>query len=74
HPHDAVEEGPDGVYAECEALLTDAESVDLLATAREFPLVPTSAHFDGPTAHRTAASALTSAARISRPRGTRGAP
>lgn len=74
HPHDAVEEGPDGVYVECEILMTEKKSAALLASARAFPVVPTSAHFDGPTAHRTAASALTSAARISRPRGTRGAP
>jgi hypothetical protein len=74
HPHDTVEEGPDGVYVECENLMTEEESAALLASARAFPVVPTSAHFDGPTAHRTAASALTSAARISRPRGTRGAP
>lgn len=67
-PHDAVEEAADGVYAECEGLLSDAESAALLATARDFPVVPTSRHFDGPTAHRTAASALASAARISRPR------
>lgn len=68
HPHDDVEEGPDGVYAECESLLTDAESEALFATARDYPAVPTSRHFDGPTAHRTAESALASAARISRPR------
>jgi hypothetical protein len=74
HPHDAVEEGPDGVYAECESLISDAESAALLATARDFPVVPTSAHFDGPTVHRTAVSALTSAARISRPQGTKEAP
>lgn len=74
NPHDAVEEGPDGVYVECENLMTEEESAALLASARAFPVVPTSAHFDGSTVHRTAASALTSAARISRPRGTRGAP
>ena len=67
-PHDAMEEATDGVYAECESLLTEAESAALLVTARGYPAVPTSRHFDGPTAHRTAASALASAARISRPR------
>lgn len=72
-PHDAVEEGPGGVYEECEALLGDAESGGLLATATAFPAVPTSAHFDGPTVHRTAVSALASATRISRPRGEKGA-
>ena len=68
HGHDAVEEGPSGVYAECEAVLGEADSAALLATARAFPAVPTSRHFDGPTAHRTAASALASAAKISPPR------
>jgi hypothetical protein len=68
HPHDAVEEGLGGVYAECEALLTDEESRALLAAARDFPAVPTSRHFDGPGVHRTATSALASAARISPPR------
>ena len=37
-PHDAAEEGPGGVYDECESLLGDAW-VDLLAQARAYPPV-----------------------------------
>lgn len=62
-PHDAKEEGPDGVYAECERLLSPELSSDLAERAVAFPLVPLMRHYDGPGVHRTAATALASARR-----------
>ncbi len=62
-PHDAREEGPDGVYAACEAAL-GGESDALFVRARDQKPVPVSPYYDGPEAHRTAASALASAERI----------
>lgn len=62
--HDAREEGPEGVYAECERRLTPDESEELAARAEAYPPVRVARHFDGPAAHRTAASALASARRI----------
>src|SRR5512143_4034956 len=45
--HNAVEEGPGGVYAACEQLVgADAEA--LLAQLRAAPEVPVHAHVDGP--------------------------
>ena len=46
-PHDAIEEGPDGVYAACERLIgADEQAVyDALVAAPAVPLAP---HFDGP--------------------------
>lgn len=58
--HDAKEEGPGGVYAECESLLTPAESAELAARAAAFPDIRAAAHFDGHGVHRTAADALAS--------------
>jgi hypothetical protein len=60
--HDAREEGPDQVYARCEAVLGDA-SAALAEAAQRYPAVPTVRHFDGPAAHRTARAALESAER-----------
>lgn len=60
--HDAKEEGPDGVYAACEAILGATD--ELAKRARSFKQVPVSPYYDGPEAHRTAASALASAERI----------
>lgn len=65
-PHDAKEEGPSGVYAECEALLSEEESASLAARAEAFPEVPVAPHFDGQGAVRTAALALASARRMKR--------
>jgi hypothetical protein len=65
-PHGAKEEGPDGVYAECERLLSASESDELAARAAAFPEIRVSPHFDGPTVYRTAASALASASRLTR--------
>lgn len=56
-PHDEVEEGPCGVYAECAAAL-DQLCGDVLARARSHPPVKVAAHFDGRGTVRTAAAAL----------------
>jgi hypothetical protein len=66
--HDAIEEGADGVYAECEALLGRDASVELCASARVFPGIKVARHFDGEGVVRTAALALSSARRIVAPR------
>jgi hypothetical protein len=56
-PHDALEEGPEGVYANCERLLgQDAEA--LLAELRAAPEVPVAAHVDGPRIMDAARRAL----------------
>ena len=64
HSHDDKEEGPTGVYAECEALFSDEESRALAARAEAFPQVPLAPHYDGPEALRTAATALAGARRM----------
>ena len=69
--HDALEEGEDGVYAECERLIGVEQSRALLERARDFPAVPAAKHFDGPNAFRTAHEALASASRIAPPRSTK---
>jgi hypothetical protein len=66
--HDAIEEGPEGVYAECEQLIGAEQSRAMLESARGFPAVPAAKHFDGPTAYRTAHEALASASRITAPK------
>jgi hypothetical protein len=47
--HNALEEGPQGMYAACEEL-AGAASSELLARMRAAPPVPTAAHYDGPRA------------------------
>jgi hypothetical protein len=47
--HNVLEEGPAGVYAECEALAV-GEASDLLARLEAAPAVPPAPHFDGPRA------------------------
>jgi hypothetical protein len=64
--HDGREEGPDGVYAECERMLSDEESAALTRSAADFPAIRVAPHFDGAAVHRTAAEALTAARRIKR--------
>ena len=66
--HDTIEEGPDGVYAECEALLGLDASAELGASARVFPEIKVARHFDGEGVVRTAELALLSARRIVAPR------
>jgi hypothetical protein len=68
--HDLLEEGPDGVYAECEAIL-GARADALVAEAEAFPEVPVAPHADGPRVVRTAEEALLGAERIRSPRGAR---
>jgi hypothetical protein len=45
--HNRVEEGPDGVYAECERI-AGADSEALAGRLRAAPEVPAAAHVDGP--------------------------
>jgi hypothetical protein len=45
--HNAIEEGPDGLYATCERLV-GAEATALLAGLRAAPAVPVARHVDGP--------------------------
>lgn len=67
--HDELEEGRDGVYAECETVLGPS-SADLVARAEAFPDVPVAPHVrgDGPGIVRTAADALRNAQRVRSPR------
>lgn len=67
--HDAKEEGPDGVYAACGAVI--GEDSDLFERARDYKQVPVSPYYDGPEAHRTAKAALASAERIAAARRNR---
>jgi len=55
--HNPLEEGPDGVYAECERLL-GPEAQSLLARIHEVPEVPLAAHVDGPRVHEHVANLL----------------
>jgi hypothetical protein len=56
-PHNAVEEGPGGVYERCDALL-GAGAAALLEKVRAYPPVKTAPHRDGPRVLRTAEEAL----------------
>lgn len=56
-PHDRMEEGPLGVYAECEQLI-GARWPEVLEQARSYPAVKVARHVDRPGAARTAAEAL----------------
>jgi hypothetical protein len=46
-PHNAIEEGPDGLYETCDRLLA-GEAAKFLETLRAFPPVPLAPHQDGP--------------------------
>lgn len=49
--HNAIEEGPGGLYATCdEALAHDVETI--LKSMSEYPEVPTAKHYDGPLLRR----------------------
>lgn len=61
-PHDEVEEGPDGTYAACDALLAD-QAAALIGRMAAYPAVRVNRYQDGPAVHRTAASALAASAR-----------
>lgn len=56
-PHNALEEGADGLYAICDRLLAD-EAPQLLEKARGYLEVKVARHYDGERACRTAADAL----------------
>lgn len=60
--HNPREEGPEGLYMICERLAGE-DAKALLERAKEAPKVPVAKHYDGPRAHRTAASALAYASR-----------
>jgi hypothetical protein len=60
--HDAREEGPDGIYEECERLLSPGESAALATEAAAYPEVKAAPYRDG-RAPRTAADALAAARR-----------
>jgi hypothetical protein len=55
--HNAIEEGPGGLYAECERL-AGADVEALLARLRSAPEVPVSPHADGPKVHAATRRAL----------------
>jgi len=55
--HNPLEEGPDGVYAECERL-AGPEVQQLLARMNEVPEVPLAPHVDGPRVHEHLANLL----------------
>jgi len=55
--HDAVEEGPSGVYSDCDRLLTD-EVTALVDELRRFPPVRVAPHHDSPFVHEHIREAL----------------
>ncbi len=55
--HNRVEEGPDGVYAECDRI-ADAEAEALVSCLRAAPEVPAAAHVDSPRVESSARRAL----------------
>jgi len=61
-PHDAVEEEAGGLYEACDGLLA-AEAEALVARMEAYPPVKVNRYQDGPTVHRTAASALAASGR-----------
>lgn len=60
--HDEMEEGPHGVYAECDELLA-ADAAALVERFRDFPTVRTAPHNDGPEVERHIAQCLARAGR-----------
>ena len=68
--HNPREEGPEGMYAVCEALAGE-EAALLLEQARTAPEVPMAKYFDGPRAIRSAAEALERAKAAAPPRALR---
>ncbi|MCU0681554.1 MAG: iron-sulfur cluster repair di-iron protein [Polyangiaceae bacterium] len=49
--HNALEEGPEGLYATCDALAGD-EAPEVVRKLREVPPVPLALHYDGPLLRR----------------------
>jgi hypothetical protein len=56
-PHNALEEGPGGVYAECDELL-GAEAEEIAARLRATPATPQRDHQDGPLVRAQVARVL----------------
>ncbi|MFO0581660.1 MAG: hemerythrin domain-containing protein [Anaeromyxobacter sp.] len=56
-PHDVVEEGPHGVYADGDVIAA-VEASELVERMRAYPAVRVAPHRDGPRLARTAAEAL----------------
>jgi hypothetical protein len=50
--HNAIEEGPDGLYATCDALAADGASAIILMRLRAQPEVPLAKYYDGPLVRR----------------------
>ncbi len=57
-PHNALEEGPGGLYDTCDVLLPAPEREALLARMRAYPPVRVAKYHDGPRVCRTAEEAL----------------
>jgi hypothetical protein len=55
--HNRIEEGPDGVYAECDRI-ADTESEALVRCLRAAPEVPAAAHVDSPKVESAARRVL----------------
>ena len=59
--HNRIEEGPDGVYAECDRIadtIADTESEALVRCLRAAPEVPAAAHVDSPKVESAARRVL----------------
>ena len=61
--HDSLEEGPAGVYADCDELLA-GESTTLIVQLQDFPQVRTAPHNDGPAVERHIVETLALAGRL----------
>jgi hypothetical protein len=64
--HDGLEEGPTGVYADCDQLLA-GESIALIEQLRAYPPVRTAPHNDGPAVERHITETLILAGRAQKP-------
>ncbi len=53
--HNPLEEGADGLYAQCDALAGDGAAA-VVERLRAMPEVPVAKHYDGPLLHRRSAS------------------
>jgi hypothetical protein len=60
-PHNVVEEEPGGLYETCDTLLA-GRAAELVSRMKAYPPVKVNRYQDGPTVHRTAASALAASA------------
>ncbi len=70
-PHDALEEGPGGLYERCDALLA-GRAQEILDRMRAYPPVKVAAYYDGPRVLRRAEDALRVSAMQMEQRGRRG--